>query len=273
MTYDFHNQGGLPAGDADDLQPTIKGFLSTAEIEDRAAALRTALVRLENDPAEGARIDALIAGADAMFGTDLTLFEDPPPPAAAVQGDAFAEGRGAVISGSHAQPRIEAGQSAELSIVISGAHAQAHIHVSEDGPRPEAKELAEKIEELERAIASIDAEADDQPRGKAGRALEPGPSALAGVLGIASAVVASHSLFGAAAVVAIILAAASALWVVVLALPVISGTVVAHRRRDFFPGMRLLLGRDPVPDDPPAARRSHQVQDVRRPGNKELPMP
>ena len=269
----------LAAGSADDRQPMTEGLLTPDEIEDRIGALRAALGRLENDPAEAARIDTLIAEADAMFGTDLTLFEDQPPRAAAAQHNFFARGRDVLISGSHAQPRIEAGRDGddgtarELSIVISGAHAQAHIHAGGDVPGREAEELAAKVEELERAIASVKAEADDRPGRKAGRVIEPGPSALAGVLGIASAALASHSIAGAAAIVAIILAAASALWVIALALPLISGTVVAHRSKDFFPGLRSLLGRDPVPDDPLAARRSHPRQAVREQADKELPMP
>jgi hypothetical protein len=259
-----------------DRQPVTEGFLAPGEIEDRAGALRAALDRLENDPAEVARIDALIAGADDMFGTDLTLFEDPPPQAAA-QRDALVEGRDVVISGSHAQPRIEAGRgmdgggARELSIVVSGAHAKAHIHVRGDGPKREADELAEKVEELERVIASMEAEAADHQDSKAGRVLEPGPSGLAAVLGIASAAVASHSLVGASAIVAVILAAASAVWVIVLALPVISGTVVAQRSGNFFPGLRLLLGRDPVPGDLPAGGRSHRRRAVRSRADKEEP--
>lgn len=264
-----NTNGELAAGSTDDRRPMTEGLLTPDEIEDRVDALRAGLVRLERDPAEAARIDALIAEADAMFGPDLTPFEDPPSVTAAAQRDAFSQGRPVVISGSHAQPRVEAGDDGDdggarkLSIVISGAHAQAHIHVSGNEAGPEAGELAEKVEELERAIASIAAEADEWPRRKAARVPEPGPSGLAAILGIASAAVASHSITGAAAVVAIVLAVAPVLWIIAVALPVISGTVVAHRRERYFPALRSLLGRYTLPDDPPAAGRGHRLRPAR----------
>ena len=76
MSDNINNEMGT--GGADDQEPVAMGFLSPDEIEERVAAFRASLLKLDQDPAEAARIDMLIAGANAMFGDDLTAFEDPP---------------------------------------------------------------------------------------------------------------------------------------------------------------------------------------------------
>jgi hypothetical protein len=75
---------------------------------------------------------------------------------------------------------------------------------------------------------------------------DPCPPALAAVLGIASAAVASYSITGAAAIVAIVLAAAPVLWVVAVAVTLVADTRVAHHEWNVFPVLRLLLSRDPA---------------------------
>jgi hypothetical protein len=250
----------LGAGNGDDREPAGRGFLSPDEIEERVALFRASLVRLDQDPAEAARIDMLITEANDVFGDDLTPFDDPPV-TAPVRDDAQPEGR-IVINGSHAQPRIEVDYSGHdstspgFSLVINGDHAEPHIHVSANQADEEAGQLNEEVEELQQAVASLQSRAGERPGRRAPRMRGPGPSALAAVFGLASAVIAIHSVAVVQVIVIILLAVVPVLGLAAVSAAIFSGR--AARREAALSVLRLLLDRDPHPEGPPRAGRSGQ---------------
>jgi hypothetical protein len=255
--------------DNDDQEPTARTFLSLDEIEERVAIFHASLLMLDKDPAEAARIDELIAGANAMFGDDLTPFEDPPV-AGPIRGN-VQQVRQVVINGSHAQPRIEvdyAGQnspSPEFSLIINGDHAGPRVHVGANQLDQEVGQLSEEIEELQQAVASLRADAQDQPTRKAPRMREPSPSVLAAALGLSSAAIATHAIAGAQIIVAIMLAAVPVLWLTTVTVAIFASARTARREGAALSVLRLLLNRSDLHlEDPPGAGRSGRHQAISR---------
>jgi len=248
----------LGTGSNDDQEPVAMGFLNPDDIEERVAAFRAALLRLDGDPAEAARIDMLIAGASAMFGDDLSPFEDPQE-AKPVLDDARQGGTSITINGSHAQPRIAVdyaghdGPDCGFSLVINGDHAEPRIQVGADQPGQEDDPLNEELEELRQDVAALRAQAEERPGKKLSAVHGSGPAFLAFLAGVAAAV-AVHSTLIAQVCAITVLALALVLLLVAVSAAIFSGRDA--RRAAAFSVLRLLLNRVPPPEDPPLAGRS-----------------
>jgi hypothetical protein len=249
VTDDINNEMG--AGSTDDQKPASGGFLSQDEIEQRVAAFRASLLKLDQDSAEAARIDMLIAGANAMFGDDLTPFED--PPVAGPDHDGLRQQEQAAASG--APPRIEVNCSGPgHSLVINGDHAEPHIHVSANQADEEVRRLTEEVAKLQQAVAPRRTRARKRPGRKAPRTRRLGPSApamLGAVAGVVPILV--HSAVVVQVIAITILAALPVFWLVAIAAAIFSGR--SERRRAAFDILRLLMDRDLRQEDPPSAVR------------------
>lgn len=251
----------LGAGNGDDQEPVARSFLSPEEVEERVAVFRASLVRLDQDPAEAARIDRLLAETNAVLGSGFA-FSDDPPEIKPILDDARQGGASIVINGNHAQPRIAVdhaghdGSDCGFSLVINGDHAEPRIQVGADQPGQEDDHLAQEREEFLNALKEMRAWAGDRRGRKPAMMRGRGAVAVAFLAGAGAAMAISSAAI--AQIVAITaLAVAPALLLLVIIMPAIFSAQEV-RRKAAFSVLRLLLNGGLRPEDPPWAGRSGQ---------------
>lgn len=255
MNDDINNEAGVDG--ADDQGPMSGGFLSQDEIEQRVAVFRASLFKLDQDPAESARIDGLIAGANAMFGDDLTPFEA--TPAAGQE----REGLRQEEQPASAPPKINVdGPSAGVSLIINGDHAEPHVHVTGRPPEEEYEEQLRRLAEeffvkLQSSSASgrtvARARSAGNPPGtrRIGRSI---PAALGLVVGLVP--ILAHSAIVVQVIAITALAALPVFGLVVIATAIFSRR--SERRDAAFSVLRLLRDWDLCREHPPGRDRQNQ---------------
>lgn len=251
MTDDISNEMG--ADSTDDQEPMSGGLLSQDEIEQRVAAFRASLLKLDQDSAEAARVDMLIAGANAMFGDDLTPFEDPPTAGPGHEG--LRQGGQAAVNDSPAPQRIDVDYAGPgFSLVIKGDHAEPHINLTTNQTDGEVRRLTEEVAKLQQAVASKRTHTGKRPGTKGPRTRRLGLSAPT-MLAVSGGVVPilAHSAAVVQVIAITILAALPVIWLAATAAAIFSSG--PERRRTALDILRLFTDRDLRQEDPPGAVR------------------